>query len=254
MQTLVCKYRIADKVFEIKSLYKYVHFLCREYRIDANHDYSVDICYSDIVTEYKRHNGDKSVHGQLLNKGDAAYFESLAVYRKIANILISDDVLLFHGSVVAVDGFAYVFTAKSGTGKSTHAKLWCELLGDKAVMVNDDKPLLRIKEDEKVVAYGTPWCGKHNLGHNIAVPVKAVCFLSRSVSNRINAVSASEVCARLVAQAFHPERLKDRMKMLGLLDKLSKNVKLFNLECNMSISAAKLAYERLNIIDDTNKN
>lgn len=72
--------------------------------------------------------------------------EETAVYRKIADKMVDYDTFVFHGSVIAVEGQAYLFTAKSGTGKSTHTRLWREMLGDKAVMVNDDKPMLRVTE------------------------------------------------------------------------------------------------------------
>ena len=110
--------------------------------------------------------------------------ETLAVYRKIADQMLSYDTLLFHGSVVAVDETGYLFTAKSGTGKSPHARLWREYLGERAVMVNDDKPLLQITKNG-VIAYGTPWDGKHHLSSNIAVPLKAICILTRASENHI---------------------------------------------------------------------
>ena len=98
--------------------------------------------------------------------------------------MISYDTILFHGSVIAVDGIGYLFTAKSGTGKSTHTRLWREYFGDRAAMVNDDKPLLKIT-DSSVIAYGTPYNGKHRLGTNISVPLKAICILTRAADNHI---------------------------------------------------------------------
>ena len=77
-----------------------------------------------------------------------------------------------------MDGQAVLFTAKSGTGKSTHTKLWRDLFGERAVMVNDDKPLLRILKDGVLVC-GTPWDGKHRLSTNCALPLKAICILER---------------------------------------------------------------------------
>ena len=104
------------------------------------------------------------------------YLETLAVCRKIAERMPEHNTFLFYGSCIAVDGAGYVFTAKSGTGKSTHTRLWRELLDNRATMVNDDKPLIRIADDDAII-YGTPWDGKHPLSHNIAVPLKAICIL-----------------------------------------------------------------------------
>ena len=106
------------------------------------------------------------------------YLETLAVYRKIAEKMIDYDTILFHGSVIAVDGIGYLFTAKSGTGKSTHTRLWRELFGERAVMVNDDKPLIKVSENG-IIVYGTPWDGKHRLSTNTFVPLKGICFMSK---------------------------------------------------------------------------
>ena len=120
-----------------------------------------------------------------------AYIETLAVYRKIAEQMPTYDTVLFHSSAVAVDGAAYLFAAKSGTGKSTHARLWRELLGDRAIMINDDKPLLRIT-DAGATVFGTPWNGKHRLGTNGSAPVRAICVLERGVQNNIERIGPKE--------------------------------------------------------------
>ena len=79
-----------------------------------------------------------------------------------------------------MDGEAYIFTAVSGTGKSTHAMLWREVFGERVRMINDDKPLIRITPEGKAVVYGTPWDGKHHLSKNSAFPLKAICWLTRA--------------------------------------------------------------------------
>ena len=119
------------------------------------------------------------------------YLETLAVYRKLAQLLVQDDILLMHGAVVAVDGQAYLFTAQSGTGKTTHTRLWMQQFGDRAVMVNGDKPLLHIT-NEGVTVYGTPWDGKEHLSTNTSCPLKALCILTRSETNHIERISKKE--------------------------------------------------------------
>lgn len=96
--------------------------------------------------------------------------------------------LLFHASVVAREGKAYLFLAKSGTGKSTHSTLWlkhvpgCELL-------NDDNPAVGVR-DGKVIVYGTPWSGKTacyrdvrcEVGAFVRINREKTCYLKRLVS------------------------------------------------------------------------
>ena len=171
-----------------------------------------------------------------------AYLETLAIYRKLAEKLPERDVVLFHGSVIAVDGTAYLFTAKSGTGKSTHARLWRERFGERAVMVNDDKPLLHIGEDG-VTAYGTPWNGKHHLGGNLSAPLKALCILQRDTSNHIEAISPEDAFPMLLQQCYRPETGEGMVKTLELLDRLSTHVRLYRLGCNMEPEAAEISYQ-----------
>ena len=154
------------------------------------------------------------------------------------------DTILFHGSVIAVDGAAYVFTAKSGTGKSTHTALWRRLFGDRAVMVNDDKPLLHV--GDVVTAYGTPYDGKHKLSNKIAVPVKAVCILERAEENSIVKITRSEAYPMLVQQAYRPVDIAAMQKTLSLIDKMADSVELYRLGCNMDPDAARVAYEGMN--------
>ena len=154
------------------------------------------------------------------------------------------DTILFHGSAVAVDGIGYLFTAKSGTGKSTHTRLWRELFGERAVMVNDDKPLIKVSENG-IIVYGTPWDGKHRLSTNISVPLKAVCVLERSEENRIERVTADSVYDMLVQQVYRPQNPQRLLKTLQLIDVLSENAELYRLGCNMDISAAETAYNAM---------
>lgn len=229
------RYEFAGKVVEVNSLYEKVHDYCADYKTDAPADFEVVISGEDI--EYEK------VHAEREGYADG-YLEELAVYRKISEKMPSYDTILFHGSVVAVDGAAYMFTAASGTGKSTHAALWREYFGDRAVMVNDDKPLLHI--GDVVTAFGTPYDGKHRLSNKIAVPLKAICILTRAPENSIVPVTKSEAYPMLIQQAYRPNDVFALRKTLTLVDKLAGSVGLFKLGCNMDVEAAKVAYEGMN--------
>ena len=171
------KYKIADKVVEVNSIYDEVHEYCSDYQTDEPADYSVTTTQADIDFERQKSAREHEIECIPIRHFSDSYLEELAVYRKIAEKMPEYDTFLFHGSVVAVDGVGYLFTAKSGTGKSTHTRLWRELLGSRAVMVNDDKPLICVSNDE-ITVFGTPYNGKHRLGSNIAVPLKAICICS----------------------------------------------------------------------------
>lgn len=96
--------------------------------------------------------------------------------------LIKYNGILLHSSCVVVDDYAYVFSADSGTGKSTHTQLWLEHFGDRAYILNDDKPAIRLI-DGKVYACGTPWSGKYDYSTPKIVELAGICFLQRSETN-----------------------------------------------------------------------
>ena len=239
---MVNRYKIADKVVEVTSIHAEVHEYCTDYLTDEPADYSVTTTQADIDFECEKSAREDEIEGIPTRHFSDSYLEELAVYRKIAEQMISYDTILFHGSVVAVDGVGYLFTAKSGTGKSTHTRLWREYFGDRAVMVNDDKPLLKIT-DSGVIAYGTPYNGKHRLGTNTSVPLKAICILTRSADNHIEAITREQAYTILLQQVYRPADMLKMTKTLELVDRLADSVKLYKLDCNMDISAAKIAYE-----------
>ena len=238
------KYKIADKVIEVNSIYGKVHDYCKNYETDEKCDFSVTITPDDISEEKKRSDSEYAYEGLPLPNFSDELLEETAVYRKIAEIMPNYDTFVFHGSVIAVDGQGYLFTAKSGTGKSTHTRLWRKYFGDKAVMVNDDKPMLRVT-DGGVIVYGTPYNGKHNLGCNICVPLKAICILTRGEKNSIVSVSKSEIYAMLLQQTYRPNDPVKMAKTLSLIDRMAEKVKLYKLSCNMDIEAAKVAYNAM---------
>ena len=114
-------------------------------------------------------------------------------YRQLLNF----DGMLLHASAVVVDGYAYLFSAPCGTGKSTHTRLWLQAFGDRAFILNDDKPALRF-EDGAWYAYGTPWSGKHDISANVRVPVAGICFLHQAKENTIRPFSGPKAIFSLL--------------------------------------------------------
>lgn len=165
---------------------------------------------------------------------------SVDFYRK----LIDFDGLMLHSSAVVVDGKAYLFTANSGTGKSTHTKLWLEMFGERAFILNDDKPALRM-EDGAWYAYGTPWSGKHDISANERVPVAGIAVLERAEENSIAPFGGLDAIQAVIRQVNKPKKAEYRAKLLKLLDKLLTDVPTWKLQCNMLPEAAKVAYSAM---------
>ena len=225
----------------VHALYESTCEYCGEYLSEGKETILVSVARADIDLEREKSACESIQEGRRPVAHSAAYLETIAVQRKVVEALYAYDTLLFHGSVVAVDGQAYLFTAKSGTGKSTHTRLWREMLGERAVMVNDDKPFLQIKED-KVLVWGSPWNGKHKLGTNICVPLKAICVLERGEENVIRPISAVEALPMLMQQSHRSTDPTAVAKMLQVINKLSTRVRFYRLKCNMDPEAAQVAY------------
>ena len=238
---LTKNYKIGGKVVEVTSLYEEVHAYCKDYETDEAPDFCVTTTQQDIDFETEREIKCAQSENRKPYDSSDDYREELAVYRKIAEKMPDYDTVLFHGSVIAVDGQGYLFTAKSGTGKSTHTRLWREYLGDRAVMVNDDKPLLHITENG-VIAYGTPYNGKHRLGCNMSVPLKAICVLTRGEKNQIVRIGKADAYAMLLQQVYRPLDPLQMAKTLKLVDRMAAGVELYRLACNMDPEAAEVAY------------
>ena len=228
----------------VSAEYETTRLFCKDYLCEGQPDFTVEVTPEDIVLECQYSAREDARQGLGVRNHSDAYLEVIALLRKISEKFIEYNTLLFHGSVVAVDGVAYLFTAPSGTGKSTHTRLWREMLGERVVMVNDDKPFLRITE-KGVLACGSPWNGKHRLDTNISVPLKAICILERGEENRIRQIPAKEALTALFQQSGRPRGPQQMGRYMDLLDKLTANVIFYRLRCNRNPDAARVAYEAM---------
>ena len=233
---------LAGKIIQVHAIYDTTRDFCKAYLCEGTPDYTLTIQQSDIDFEREKSAREDALEGIPTRHFSDAYLETLAVYRKIADWMLQNQTLLFHGSVVAVDGKGYLFTAKSGTGKSTHTRLWRERFGSRAVMINDDKPLLRITE-EGVQVFGTPWDGKHRLSTNTSVPLQAICILERGAENAIAPITPKEALPMLMQQSYRSARAGGMLFLLELLDRLTKQVQFYRLTCTMAPEAAQVAFD-----------
>lgn len=159
--------------------------------------------------------------------------------------LLKFDGMLIHASAVVKDGFAYLFTAPCGTGKSTHTKLWREVFGeDQVLMLNDDKPALR-RENGRWYAYGTPWSGKTAQNTNIRVPLGGVCILQRGEHNEIAPFTGAKAAFALLEQTVRPPDEKSRARLLELLDDMMQKNPIWKLSCMPTKEAALLSHEAM---------
>lgn len=228
---------LAGKTISIDSQYNEVYQLCKGYLCEKEPAIKVAVTEADIIFERKETKNEKTIYKN-------SYLETLAVYRKISEAMLDYDTFLMHGAVVAEGQEAYMFTAKSGTGKTTHINLWLEHLRD-AYIVNGDKPLIRITEED-AIACGTPWCGKEQLERNCMIPLRAVVFMERGEQNIMKEISYSEAFPLLLQQTYQPSDAEKMKKTLALLSKLKGKVRFYHFFFdNMKEDAFNVSYEML---------
>ncbi len=164
-------------------------------------------------------------------------YSGLSFYRQLINF----GGIMLHASAVAIDDKAYLFTAPSGTGKSTHTALYIQEFGSRAFILNDDKPAIRF-EDGAFFAYGTPWSGKTDQNVNARIPLGGICILNRAEKNEIERIYGKKAIVGIYSQTLRPKGPRDMNTVLELIEKLIEAVPVWNLKCNMEPEAARVSY------------
>ena len=254
---------MAGLAFRVRALHPGVRRMCANYLVDdAVPDLCVDISPADIEAERAR-----ATEG---SDWSDAYLETLAVYRRIAERVPQRRRLLVHGAVIEYEGRAFMFCAASGTGKSTHIKLWYKYLGADVQVINGDKPLVWVPDAGEgaasstaalaadpanveafapttPIAYGTPWCGKEGWNRNASAPLAGICFLERAAAGESHAEPLAPAAAidAAMRQVYMPEDPTAAAATLELLDGLLTRVPLFRLAVDMSEDAVCASFEAL---------
>lgn len=166
--------------------------------------------------------------------------EYMLMGAKYYEYLISRSGMMLHASAVVVDGEAYLFSAPSGTGKSTHTQLWLKRFPD-AYILNDDKPALFLS-DSRVYAAGTPFSGKYDISVNESVPLCAIAFLARSTDNRIERIPSNRALFELLNQTMRPASVELYETLLGNIASILEKTPIYRLHCNMDVQAADVAF------------
>lgn len=202
----------------IHSEYSYVYSVCKGYLVNENVKPDIEI-FSDKESIKRESERLKQSNQHIFS---SSVVESLLIHRIIVESLLDHNILLMHGAVIAVDNDSYLFTGKSGTGKTTHIKKWIEN-AEGSFVVNGDKPCIIINCNG-AFACGTPWCGKENYGTNAIIPLRSIIFMERSTSNRIEKVDFKSIFSTLLEQTYRPTDAAKMKKTLELLMKLKECV------------------------------
>ncbi len=245
---------LAGLPIEVTSRYNYCRWFCRDYLTDKEPVVSV-YAAEDRLTEMREYDADMN----------EVFLERDAIYSALASKLPYFRRVILHGACISWRGSGYLFTAASGTGKSTHIRLWKQYLGADVDIVNEDKPIFHITELNEgeesesahteglksggvsITAYDTPWYGKEGWNRKHSAPMAAICFLRRSEDglNRIRRVEPDEAISLMLRQMFHPYEPEATGLMLEMLGQMLETLPLYLLECDISEDAVRCSFEAL---------
>lgn len=227
--------KVGEFVIKVYPQFPYLEEYCHDFIVkEEKPRFIISISRDDIEEERKR--ADSSYPDELL--------EITSLHRKIAENLIFNDILVIHGSAVLFQNKAFIFTAPSGTGKSTHTHLLKELLGSEIHYINDDKPFLEIKKNETIVL-SSPFNGKERRGENISGPLKALTLIRRDKRNFVEKKAGSESYKTLLMATYKSQNKTRMLYEFKLLDQVEKQITFYVLHCTPDIEAAKTSYKEI---------
>lgn len=229
------RYTIADIIVDLELKHPRLMGQCKNYIYTGDRETNIKIRFNDDFFE----NALPDFPGL-----DVDSLEYLFTGTEYYKTLIQFGGMMLHSSCVVYENKAYLFTAPSGTGKSTHTELWLKRFPG-AYILNDDKPAIRITPNG-VYAYGTPFSGKNDISVNTGVPIGGICILNRGEKNSIVKLSAVEALPTILHQTVRPHEEDAMDKLLQIIDKVLTYVPVYKLHCNMEPEAAEVAYNEMN--------
>jgi len=233
--------KVAGRVASVTGRFDSTRDYCGRYLTDEAAEFAITVTPEDLVREQELADLEADEEGLKRRRFSEPFLERAVIQRRLSEKLLQFDTLLFHGSSVAVDGEGFLFTAACGTGKSTHTRLYREVFGHRAVMVNDDKPFLKLT-DGGVILCGSPWSGKHGLDTNVEVPLKGICILERGGENKIQPITPEEAAAMLLHQSGAPLEEEALPHFHELVERLGTTVPLWKMQCTKDPEAAQVSY------------
>lgn len=224
---------LADLKIQIEHKFDYMTSFCKEYIAEIDtHDIIARADETAILKEK-----------EMVPSAPVEVCESLCIYRSIGERLPHFDRFVFHGAAIEHGGKAYLFTAPSGTGKTTHINLWKQYLCGRVDIINGDKPI--IYAGDALTVYGTPWAGKEGYQRNTSAPLKAICLLKQGKTNNIFRLDKTQAVNYLMRQVYLPHDPIALSKTLALLGVMIENTPVYMLECDISKEAFETSYNAL---------
>lgn len=241
------KLRLADIPVQVTPRYGMLEKICLPY-VDGRDD-------AEPLFAVRASDADLDFERAMAPEFSNPYLEACAVHRALAERFAPLDRIVFHSCTVEYAGRAYAFAAPSGTGKSTHARLWMRCLGDAgAKVLNGDKPFLHVPQGGDVVAYGCPWTGKEGWGYNGGAPLAGICILHQAPMCSIERLDPAGAVEPVMRQCYVPrESPAGTLVVLGCVDRLLARVPVWSMGCDISEDAVRTSFEALTGMEYTGR-
>ena len=227
MESRCIKIKVADTVFSVEPRFSRSYNMCEDYICQGASAFHIRCTYEDYDREkeiYEREYHDTA-------PGDIQ-LETFSILHKVADELIEHDAILFHGAAIALKDSAFVFSAKSGTGKTTHILKWLDSFPE-AYVINGDKPFLKFSHGyNRPLVCGSPWAGKEKMQTNTMVPLDSIVFIERAEDNRIEQISFANAFPHMLSQVYRPIDEGKMRKTIRLMKRFSQTVTFWRFYCN----------------------
>ena len=234
---LLCKF--AEYYVKCNPKFPYTADMIEKFRCGEDVDPSKIITIGENVTLEDCENYHKKYPNVPVDEAEHIYladelFKKILPYKSI----------MIHSSAVKYKGKCYLFSAPSGTGKSTHTRIWEKLYGNDVKIINDDKPIIRLMGDQ-LIAYGSPFAGGTHKFCDDSAPLFAIVFITRAKENFIRKLNSKEALPLLFQETVRKVS-KERMNLvLDMIDIIIKKVDLYELCCNMEDNSARIAHDTI---------
>ena len=227
----MAKYKIADVVVEMQQQFDETAYWYAPYLYNGEEEPEFSINVNDEEINY------------LVTEGvgiTPSIAENMVLGNKFNRRLMKFYGSYIHSSAMVFGGKAYLFSAPSQTGKSTHTKKWLNRFGDRVKIINDDKPSFRFING-KCIVYGTPFAGGTDVQLNTSAELGALVFIERAEENSLEKLPTSRAVSLLISQS--PGRANERVgdRQLEMFSMLLSKYPAYLLRCNMDDSAVDTA-------------
>lgn len=200
-------------------------------------------CYPDPVEVSQL---DYDYQKKKWNVDENPYTESLLSVYRACDELLKHDRCVFHGAAFLWKGKAYLFTAQSGTGKSTQLFNWMDLYGEEIQIMNGDKPVLYY-DGEKVMVYPSPWKGKEGLGDDsLIAPMGGIIILEQGKENRIKRLAPQQSVKHLIQRILFTVETKEAVYCASkMIEAIVSSVPVWKLINTGNKESSELTYETI---------